>query len=359
MSAYSLFKKLAFSIDAERAHDVSMAFLERCPLVAASLAGGERLETISHKRYQVSVPGLGLVAFPVGLAAGLDKNGRALNYFSRLWFGAVEIGTVTPKPQAGNPKPRLFRYIDEESLRNCFGFNNEGAEAMVYRLKKASVRPHCLGVNLGKNKDTPSELANLDYQVLYEKFSPLADYLVINISSPNTPGLRDLQASENLELLLKSLDTVRAKTPCPLFLKLAPDLAFEDLKIMLNLALKYKLQGIIATNTTIMPERGAGGVSGKLLSAKSQAVRSFLLSELKGVEAFSLIGVGGISDFSDLWKFWQEGGRMVQIYTSFIYQGPEILDSIKDEIDRHLDFYGFETLEEMLNSIHSLELLKK
>lgn len=359
MSAYTLFKNLAFSLDAELAHDLSMDFLERCPLIASFIAGGERLETNTSRRYQVLVPGLGTVAFPVGLAAGLDKNGRALHYFSQLWFGAIEIGTVTPRSQPGNPKPRLFRYPAEESLRNCFGFNNEGAEAMAYRLKNAAVKPQCLGVNLGKNKDTPAELANLDYQVLYRKFAPLADYLVINISSPNTPGLRDLQASENLEQLLKSLDLERTQRPCPLFLKLAPDLAFEDLKMMLDLALKYKLQGIIATNTTIMPERGAGGVSGKLLSSKSAAVRSFLLSELKGVESFSLIGVGGISEFADLWKFWQQGGKMVQVYTSFIYQGPQLLESLKLEIDRHLDHYGFETLEEMIHSIHSLSLLKK
>ena len=294
-------------------------------------------------------------SFPVGLAAGLDKNAEAIDFFSRILFGAVEIGTVTPKPQDGNPKPRMFRYIEEQSLRNKMGFNNAGAEEILQNVLASNRNGKVLGVNLGKNKVTPEELAPLDYLTLYEKFWKVADYLVVNVSSPNTPGLRDLQRKDKLDDIFKALEDVRKKCHKPLYLKISPDLALEDLDPVINSVKEYNLSGIIATNTTIVPSLGDGGVSGRLLLDKSRIMRNAILEKVKETPSIDVIGVGGISCFDDLLDFWKAGGKAAQIYTSFIFQGPSILTNMKKDIDKFLAHYDFKNLEEALKNISHLD----
>lgn len=350
---YQFFKKAAFSLDAEKAHHLSLELLSKFPLLCSEFFQQAEIDP----KYQTKLKTMDW-SFPVGLAAGLDKNGQAIDFFSRLYLGAIEVGTVTPLPQEGNPKPRLFRYPEEESLRNCMGFNNEGMEAMAYALLKQAPkgqRPRLIGVNLGKNKNTAAQDSYQDYQKLYQRFASIADYLVINISSPNTPGLRDLQAKKGIEEILVSLQEMREKYPCPLYLKVAPDLSFEDLDELLECSIEHKLQGVIATNTTIMPERGAGGVSGKLLTQKSKKMREHILKSIYNIDNFDCLGVGGISSYQDVWDFWKAGGRGVQVYSAFIFQGPQLLEDIKTGIDQTLSRYYLKDLNDLFKNIHDLE----
>lgn len=289
---------------------------------------------------------------PIGLAAGLDKNGEVISFMSHLPFGFIEIGTVTPRAQVGNEKPRLFRYKKEESLRNKMGFNNLGAEKILLNLNKSDRQGKILGVNLGKNKTTPNENAGEDYAYLYEKFAPHADYLVINVSSPNTPGLRDLMRDKNLKEILEKLEPKRIGLKKPLFLKVSPDMALEELVSVVGVVNEYALDGIIATNTAIMKERGEGGVSGKLLAKKAKETRNFLLNEMKNSNSKAeLIGVGGISKFSDLMDFWRAGGKLAQIYSAFIFQGPQILFDIERELSFEFKKRGTLNFDEFLESV--------
>lgn len=353
MNPYELVKKVAFQIDPEFVHDLSMNCFGIFPRALAQVFS--RAKVIPE--YQLKVGELDW-NFPIGLAAGLDKNAAAIAFFSRLAFGAIEVGTVTPRPQSGNPKPRLFRLKEQESLLNRMGFNNRGMDVVFENIKNlnAEDRPRCLGVNLGKNKDTTEANAPKDYQLLYDKFSSVADYMVVNVSSPNTPGLRDLQGEEALAKIFEALASSREKKSVPLFLKLAPDLADEGLDACVNIAKRFKLSGLIATNTTIMPEIGQGGVSGKLLTQKAARVRGYLLERLKETPSIELIGVGGVSSFDDVWHFWRQGGKAMQIYSSFIYQGPKILDDMARGIDSALAKTGAKSVEELLSSPTDLPL---
>ena len=349
---YPLFKKIAFSLDPEVIHEYSIRMLSTYPLLSEFF--GQKISTFENDKYRVGLNGPSW-SFPVGLAAGLDKNALALDFFSRLYFGAIEVGTVTPMPQDGNPKPRLFRYPESESLRNKMGFNNGGAEKVLGHLLSTTKNNKVLGVNLGKNKITPIDKAWEDYNTLYRNFSKISDYLVINVSSPNTPGLRGLQESDALEEILSSLALVRSEDPCPLYLKISPDIDKTHVSAIINLAKKYSLTGIIATNTTIMKERGEGGISGKLCLEKSRNVRNWILDEARECPGLDVIGVGGISSFEDLWDFWQAGGKAVQIYTAFIYQGPAILSQIKEGIDDVLTLNGVESVDELLENLEKVK----
>jgi dihydroorotate dehydrogenase len=289
---------------------------------------------------------------PIGLAAGLDKNGEAISFMTHLPFGFVEIGTVTPKPQTGNDKPRLFRYPEEESLRNKMGFNNLGSKVVLKNLKSANRRGKIIGVNLGKNKITPNEEAAVDYARLYQDFAAYADYLVINVSSPNTPGLRDLLKDTGLRQIFEAVDIERKKCPKALLIKVSPDMALEELSSVVGLVNEYGLEGIIATNTTIIKERGEGGVSGKLLASKARATREYLLSEIKNSHSKAeLVGVGGISHFSDLMDFWRSGGRLAQIYSAFVFQGPGVLFDMEKRLDLEFKKRGTKNFEEFLYSL--------
>ncbi len=295
--------------------------------------------------------GNGYWASPIGLAAGLDKNATAIDFFSKLSFGAVEVGTVTLRPQSGNTYPRLMRIISKRSLRNRMGFNNQGSHLIFKNIIKANRYHKLLGVNIGKNKDSTEEEAFVEYQMLYQKFATIADYLVINISSPNTPGLRLLQSKKTLQNLLMSLDEVRIKTPKDLFIKISPDLSSKDLEEIIEVAIEKKITGIIATNTTIMPEYGTGGISGGLLKALAKSIQKRCLEIAHG--HLEVIGVGGVDSFDDLWEFWSEGGRVMQIYSSFIYQGPKILININEQIKKLKIKYQLNNTEELISFARS------
>ncbi len=314
-----------FSLNPEEAHELTLQVAKLSPALG-KLTGTPPSE--AH-RFQL---GSLLWTFPVGLAAGLDKNAEALPFFDAQGFGAIECGTITKMPQLGNPKPRIFRYPNEESLRNSMGFPNQGYASILPRLKHYQGRAP-IGVNIGKNKDSSAEQSIRELSLLVETLTPYTDYFVVNVSSPNTPGLRELQDKTYLTELFTQLKQTKTTKLKDMYLKLSPDLSREKVLELGRLASEMKISGIIATNTTIMPERGIGGVSGNLLKDKSADVRKNLLLERFPIE---VIGVGGISSAKDLFNFWYLGGKAVQVYTSYIYQGPKLLKHFSDSIDLFL-----------------------
>jgi dihydroorotate dehydrogenase len=273
---------------------------------------------------------------PVGLAAGFDKDARYIKALSLLGFGFIEIGTVTPKPQMGNPKPRLFRLPKSNAIINRMGFNNEGVDVMVDRLKKLKRSKLIIGGNIGKNKSTPNEKALEDYAICFEKLFPYVDYFVVNVSSPNTPDLRALQEKEPLEKILQSLQhkNLESPAPKPILLKIAPDLSEKQLDDILSIVLSTKISGIIATNTTIqrtgltesrehVEEMGNGGLSGKPLSKRATEVIRYLSVRSKG--KIPIIGVGGIHSSEDVLEKSKAGAKLIQLYTGIIYEGPSLI----------------------------------
>ena len=279
---------------------------------------------------------------PVGLAAGFDKDAKLFDELASFGFGFVEIGTVTPLPQDGNQKPRLFRLQEDNAIINRMGFNNEGIEAVVSRLrrKKSNI---IIGGNIGKNKITPNERAVNDYEICFEKLFPYVDYFAVNVSSPNTPGLRELQDKEPLTRLLKRLQelNVRKENRKPILLKIAPDLSNKQLDDIIQIVLDTKIDGVVATNTTIsrnglktdktkVDSIGNGGLSGKPVSKRSTEVIKYL-SE-KSNKAFPIIGVGGIHSAEDAIEKLDAGASLIQIYTGFIYEGPSLVKRINKSI---------------------------
>lgn len=279
-------------------------------------------------------------ANPVGLAAGLDKDALAVTGLARLGFGFVEVGTVTPKPQPGNPTPRLFRLVKDGALINRMGFNNQGLEAMVPRLQRLREQDKLsntrLGVNIGKNKVTELADAKADYLQCFRAVAPFADYITVNLSSPNTPGLRSLQSPESLrELLepLKDLQQSNVQMQVPILVKIAPDLTDPDIGAIAQTLLALEIDGVIATNTTIsrpglnsVHRDEAGGLSGRPLASLSRRVVTQLQHELAG--KIPIVGVGGVSDVSDGAALIEAGASLVQIYTGFIYHGPSLVRSL-------------------------------
>lgn len=340
---YELLKNILFQLEPETAHDLVIKIAHQFPEFAKILGSNSS----STKKYNLSI-GRNNWTFPVGLAAGLDKNAYCYDFFSNLGFGAVEVGTVTPLAQAGNEKPRLWRLKDSESLRNAMGFNNLGAKELITQVSRLKNRQVPLGINIGKNKITPDDLAFKDYQYLYENLKNKCDYIVINVSSPNTPGLRSHQTKEGMEQILKNINYNKE---VDLFVKIAPDIDLDVVKTVCEMVKKYDLTGVVATNTTIMPTLGSGGVSGKLLFEKSKIIRKMCLESLREYPDRELIGVGGFSNFSELKEYWQDGGRAVQIYSSFIYQGPKILKDIQKNLDKEFQFYGVQNFDEYLKVI--------
>ncbi|MDZ4709622.1 MAG: quinone-dependent dihydroorotate dehydrogenase [Saprospiraceae bacterium] len=281
----------------------------------------------------------------VGLAAGLDKDGKYIVELALLGFSHIEIGTVTPMPQAGNPAPRLFRLPMDNALINRMGFNNEGAESMVNRLKHLDKpKDLILGINIGKNKATPLEQAEDDYLKCFDMLFPFADYFTINISSPNTPGLRGLQAREPLTRLLTAItvENQNKPNPKPILVKLAPDLSLEELTETRQILNDFKVDGIIMGNTTIdraglttpnalLNKIGMGGLSGKPLQIKATKV----LNDLKSIEKnIPLIGVGGIMNAADAKRKIEAGASLIQVYTGFVYNGPALIRSIVNALNK-------------------------
>jgi dihydroorotate dehydrogenase len=323
---YSLIKPLLFSVDAETVHDFAMKISSLSPALGS--LGGIPLD----ERLMTQV-GSCTWTFPVGLAAGLDKNADSLEFFSRQGFGAVECGTVTLQPQDGNPKPRVFRYPEEESLRNAMGFPNRGFMAMDAKLRAFEGRTP-IGVNMGKNKETSAEESINELALIYETLTDHGDYFVVNVSSPNTPGLRAFQEVSYLTELFSELKKLQAIYHKDLYLKIAPDLEAAKVRELAQFVEAQKLTGLIATNTTIKPELGTGGVSGKLLTKKAHEIHELILAEDLSSE---LIGVGGFSHPTDLFRYWGLGGKAIQIYSAYVFQGPALLRNFKTAIHSFLE----------------------
>ncbi len=339
-----LIRPLLYLLPAEAAHHLVFGLLR---LVAAipGVRGVMRL-VLRPEREALEVRALGLTfPTPVGLAAGFDKDARGFEALGALGFGFVEVGTLTGEPQPGNPKPRLFRLPRDRALVNRMGFNNRGAEDAVRRLRRP--RRTIVGVNIGKTKVVPEERATEDYVKSTRLLAPYADYLVVNVSSPNTPGLRDLQAVDKLRPLLGAVraaaDEARPERRVPLLVKIAPDLSDEDVDAVADLALDIGLDGIIATNTTVSREGlesprerveaiGPGGLSGAPLEERSLAVLRRLRARVG--DRLVLVGVGGIETAEDAEERLRAGATLVQVYTALIYEGPLLPRRIARGIER-------------------------
>ncbi len=336
---YPLARSGLFCLDAEVAHHLSMGALR--------LAEKSRLLRLfsPDDEFVAPVEVMGL-KFPncIGLAAGLDKEGNTIDALGRLGFGCIEIGTITPRPQAGNPKPRLFRLLDHEAIINRMGFNNPGIDAGVANVSAAKSFRGIVGFNIGKNKDTPNENAADDYLACLRKAFPVADYVAVNLSSPNTPGLRDLQGAEASARLLDTLKKEQQKLArehgkqVPLLFKVAPDLDESHIRDLSHVFLNGGLDGLIATNTTLDRDKvtghpratEAGGLSGRPVFEKSTATLRNFASHLGS--RIPIIGVGGISSLEDAKEKICAGATLVQIYTSFVYQGPKLVKELAREL---------------------------
>jgi dihydroorotate dehydrogenase len=350
MDIYSAIKPVLWRLDPERAHHLALWALARNLVLAAAEPDDPRL----------SVTALGRrFANPIGLAAGFDKDARVWRQAGRLGFGFVEVGSVTPRPQSGNPRPRLFRLEQDRAVINRMGFNNAGVEAMAARL---ATRPRdgILGINLGKNKET--EDAAADYEIGARRLGPLADYMVINVSSPNTPGLRALQGKAPVAALIarthQALVEACGANPPPLLLKIAPDLTEQDLADIAEIALEGRLAGLIATNTTIARPSGldarfasqAGGLSGRPLFEPSTGILRELYRLTQG--RLPIIGVGGVASGADAYAKLRAGATLVQLYSALVFEGPGLVRRIKRELLDCLERDGLRTMGEAVGLDH-------
>lgn len=331
-----LIRPILFWFDPEEVHYFSFRFIRftaKIPFVSSIL---KSIYEVKDPRLEREIFGLKFKN-PVGLAAGFDKDAKCYQELSNFGFGFIEIGTLTPKPQDGNPKKRLFRLKPDSAIINRMGFNNGGVSEAVERLKKN--KSVLIGGNIGKNKLTPNEEATSDYLICFNALFDYVDYFVVNVSSPNTPNLRELQEKEPLTKLLQTLqnDNHKKTKAKPILLKIAPDLTDEQLLDIIDIVTKTKIAGVIATNTTISREglqsenkAEMGGLSGKPLTKRSTEVIRFL-SE-KSNKSFPIIGVGGIHSAEDAWEKLQAGASLVQLYTGFIYEGPKLIADINQKI---------------------------
>lgn len=328
---YALIRNLLFRLDAEQAHTFTLTSLKY--LHSLRLIRPDRSLSTPRTVMQLSFPK------PVGLGAGLDKNGDYIDALAALGFGFIEIGTVTPRPQSGNPKPRLFRLPEAEALINRMGFNNKGVDYLVNKVKRSRYSG-ILGINIGKNATTPLENAVDDYIFCMQRVYPYASYITINISSPNTPGLRTLQTENYLKQLLQALKlqqqqlTLTHKKYVPLVIKISPDLNEEEISAIAKDLLEHNIDGVIATNSTLSRENlptsnltsEQGGLSGRPLFHKSLHVVTKLHQFTQG--KIPIIALGGIMSAKDATQMFQAGASLVQIYTGFIYRGPKLIQEI-------------------------------
>ena len=338
----SIIRPLLFRFDPEGVHHFSFKAIKFFSKVPG-------FSSLSRKRYKLQHPALKRNLFglefenPVGMAAGFDKDAKAFAEFSNLGFGFIEIGTLTPKPQEGNPKTRLFRLKEDGAIVNRMGFNNGGVDAAVERLKNnpKGKKRTLIGGNIGKNKVTPNENAVDDYIICFNKLFEHVDYFTVNVSSPNTPGLRELQDRKPLTHILQTLQDINNQKPArkPILLKIAPDLTDDQLLDIIGIVEDTKIDGVIATNTTIERrelksniklQKEAGGLSGAPLTNRATEVISFL--HQKSNDAFPIIGVGGIMTAQDAITKIKAGASLVQLYTGFVYEGPALVRDINREI---------------------------
>jgi dihydroorotate dehydrogenase len=339
-----------FALDPETAHNTmrSVARVANVPAVCKVL---RKVYQVSDPRLAVTVAGIDFQN-PIGLAAGFDKNAELLGLWTGLGFGHIELGTVTGQAQPGNPRPRIFRLAKDRALINRMGFPSEGADAIERHLSRTRPSiPHLppLGINIGKSKAVELEKAIDDYRYSFVKLAPLADYVTVNVSSPNTPNLRQLQDRERLNELLSALNSCN-EFKRPIFLKVAPDLTFAALEEVVQCCVENRIAGIIATNTTLgregltTPIDEMGGLSGAPITTKSLEVVRFLGGAIKG--RLALIGVGGIFTGEDVLAMLAAGASMVQIYTGLIYEGPGMVRNLNRYLTRFMDTHGCSNLSE-------------
>jgi dihydroorotate dehydrogenase len=351
---YRLIRPLLFALDAETSHGLSFRLLHLFYFIPG-------VRTLVRRCFKQRVPALPVTLMglhfsnPVGLAAGLDKNAEHLAPLADFGFGGLELGTVTPRPQPGNPRPRLFRLPHQAALINRMGFNNVGIEAFLRNLQRQD-RPCPIGINIGKNKDTPLERALEDYLTALRAVYAHADYVTVNISSPNTAGLRDLQGEENLDALLRALKSEQAGLAkihgryVPIALKIAPDLNDDQIAAIAKLVREHRFDAVIATNTTIArpglehePRAvEVGGLSGRPLKSLSTKVIRGLYRHLQG--QVPIIGVGGVENADDAWDKLVAGADLIQIYSALIYQGPAVVRDIVTGLAAHVQQSGAPTL---------------
>jgi len=329
---YSFIRKLLFLLNPETAHRVTLAGLRAAHFFGLCQRMAPQVSSTPKTIMGISFPN------PIGLAAGFDKNGDAIDALGALGLGFLEIGTITPRPQAGNPPPRIFRLPESRALINRLGFNNKGVDYLVNRLKKMRYRG-VLGINIGKNQDTPIESASQDYLYAFRALAPFASYITMNISSPNTKNLRTLQQGDLLFSLLQTMKEEQSALQkyVPLVVKISPDLTSEELKTMADIFLAQKVDGVIATNTTISRNEvhdsryaeKEGGLSGKPLSARSTTVIRELYALLQ--DKIPIIASGGIVDVQDGLDKIAAGACLLQLYTGLVYRGPQLLFDILNQ----------------------------
>jgi dihydroorotate dehydrogenase len=342
---YKILRSILFLFSPEWVHYFSMNCLKGLCSVSFIKKIIARSFTVENKQLNKELFGQQFKN-PVGLAAGFDKNALYLNELETLGFGFIEIGTVTPKPQNGNGKPRLFRLPKDKALINRMGFNNDGVKIVADRLRQWKIKNNkinhprlIVGGNIGKNKTTPNDEAWRDYEICFKELFDCVDYFVVNVSSPNTPGLRELQEKDSLRKILSHLQTINKQNslPKPLLLKIAPDLTQEQIDDIINLAMEIKLDGLVAANTTInrtglktpgprLSTIGAGGLSGKPLHARSTEIVKYIQHKTNG--QIPVIGSGGIFTADDANEKINAGAALIQVYTGFIYEGPSIVRRI-------------------------------
>jgi dihydroorotate dehydrogenase len=360
----SILRPLLFRLPPETAHEMALHFCAaglRPPLARRLLARSFESDSFNLQRFGLSFRS------PVGLAAGFDKNGVAAEGLAALGFGFIEVGTVTNLAQEGNARPRLFRLSLDRALINRMGFNNDGARAVAENLKSHRPANCVLGVNIGKSRAVSVEDAVADYLASFESVYEVADYVAVNVSSPNTPGLRQLQHADALYALLQALQTRNHELatgradakPLPLLVKIAPDLQEQELEAIVDVALRAQFDGIIATNTTtsraglktragVVSACGEGGLSGEPLRARSNEIIASLYRLTRG--RLPIVGVGGIFNTADAWDKICAGACLVQIYTGFIYEGPGVVRDINEGLRERLTEQGFRTLDEAVGS---------
>lgn len=336
-----LLRPLVFKLNPEKAHYLTFDLMKLALGNAFGRFVSKAMLEYKHPKLKKQLFGL-TFENPVGLAAGLDKDAKVFNELGALGFGFIEIGTLTPKPQPGNDKPRLFRLPNDKAIINRMGFNNEGVDAAVIRLKNRKTKA-IIGGNIGKNKVTANEDAVKDYEYCFNALFDVVDYFVVNVSSPNTPNLRELQDKKPLTDLLNHLQNINNSKPKrkPLLLKIAPDLTDSQLDDIIEIVASTKIDGIVATNTTIAREPltypkaeieaiGMGGLSGKPLTKRSTEVIAYL--KTKSNNAFPVIGVGGIHSPEDAIEKIKAGADLIQLYTGFVYEGPALIKNINKEL---------------------------
>ena len=349
MFTYNSLKRILFKFDPETAHNIaeySLRVLGKCKIAKSYM---QKKNYITDPKLSQKVFGV-TFANPVGLAAGFDKNATMIKAMQSLGFGFTEIGTMTPKPQDGNPKPRMFRYPEEKSVQNAMGFNNKGAHKVLKNLKKVYPFDIPIGANIGKNKTTPEEFALSDYKSLIKKFEDSSDYLVINISSPNTPNLRDLQ---NEKFITELFTMAKSLTDKPILLKIAPDMEVDMAINLCNSAINAGAAGIIATTTTIdyslVPNcQNFGGLSGACLTQKSGSLFKEIAKELFGKTI--LISVGGISTGKEAYERIKNGATLVQSYSALIFEGPSMVRKINEEILELMAKDGYSNISEAIGA---------